>query len=64
MDYWDPSRTIIMKGKGDLKRGYTADIDCTPGRSAVAGHRQLLPDTVRQFLGVKTGKGNWFGEVG
>ena len=20
MDYWDPSRTTIMKGKGDLKR--------------------------------------------
>ena len=24
---------------------YTASLDCTPGRSAVAGHRQLLPDT-------------------
>ena len=22
-DYWDPSRTTIMKGKGDLDRWYT-----------------------------------------
>ena len=34
--------------KTELRFGlalYTASLDCTPGRSAVAGHRQLLPDT-------------------
>ena len=34
--------------KTELRFGlalYTASLDCTPGQSAVAGHRQLLPDT-------------------
>ena len=34
--------------KTELRFGlalYTASLDCTPGRSAVAGQRQLLPDT-------------------
>ena len=25
-DYWDPSRTTIMKGKGDLERGYKEEL--------------------------------------
>ena len=34
--------------KTELRLGlalYTPSLDCTPGRSAVAGHRQFLPDT-------------------
>ena len=26
MDYWDPSRTTIMKDKGDLERGYKVEL--------------------------------------
>ena len=25
-DYWDPSRTTIMKGRGDLERGHKEEL--------------------------------------